>query len=85
MKILKSILLGFIVGILCLETGFLSIKETELSQIVMANSYAGIECYPAYIGQFTFRYIPLFVFQIIFSTYIYKHFCSGSIYFFREN
>lgn len=84
MKISKTILLALTLGILCLESGFLGIDKTELSQIVMVNSYAGIECYPSYIGEFTMRYIPLFVFQIFFSSYIYQHFCSASVYLFSR-
>jgi hypothetical protein len=85
MKIIKTVLIALIVGIVCIGTGFLKLENIAVSKIILSNTFAGIDYYPQYISMFTFQYMPLFAFQIFFATYIYKHFCSASIYYFSRN
>lgn len=85
MKIIKTVLIAFIVGIVCVGTGFFELEYVSLSKIILSNAFNGVDFYPQYISMFTLSYIPLFVFQVVFATYIYKHFCSASIYFFSRN
>lgn len=85
MKVVKTVLMAFIVGIVCVGTGFFELENVPLSKIMLSNAFDGIDYYPQYISMFTFQYMPLFVFQIFFATYIYKHFCSASVYYFSRN
>lgn len=85
MKIIKTVLVGLIVGIVCVGTGFLNLEYIPLSKIILSNAFDGVDYYPQYISMFTFQYMPLFIFQIFFATYIYKHFCSASVYYFSRS
>ena len=85
MKMLRNVLVALIMGILCVGTGFFDLKNVPLWKIILLNSYAGVEYYPQDIPEFTFQYMQLFFFQILFATYIYRHFQSASIYFFSRN
>ncbi len=85
MKNIKIICVALVVGIVCAGTGFFKVESVPVSRIVLFNAFNGIEYYPQYISQFTYQYIPLFAFQIIFATHIYKHFCCASVYFFSRN
>lgn len=85
MKISKTLLPAIITGMISVGVGFFDAENINLSQILLANTFAGVDYYPQYISMFTIQYIPLFVFQIFFVTYIYKHFCSASIYYFSRN
>lgn len=85
MKIMKTILAALIVGIVCLGKGFLELDQVSISEIILWNAFDGIEYYPQYISDFMFQYMPLFIFQILFSVNIYKHFCSASVYYFSRN
>lgn len=85
MKIMKTVVAALLVGIVCLGKGFLDLEHIPVSEIILWNAFDGIEYYPQYVSEFMFQYMPLFIFQILFSVYIYKHFCSASIYYFSRN
>lgn len=85
MRKMKIVLVAFVIGILSVEIGFFDLKKVSLSAIILSDSFSGVDFLPQYIPMFTLRYMPLFFFQINFSTYIYKHFCSASVYFFSRN
>ena len=85
MKVIKSILIAVVLGIVYVGIGLMKIDNIKMSEILLANTMSGVEFYPQYISTFSFEYIPIFVFQILFATNIYKHFCSASIYFFSRN
>ena len=85
MKMLKTMLIAVFVGIVCIETGLFDLKSVSLSQIILSDTFNGVDFFPQYISMFTLQYMPLFFFQIFFATYIYKHFCSASVYFFSRN
>lgn len=85
MKVIKTVLVAFIVGIVCVGTGFFELENVPLFKMILSNAFDGVDYYPQYISMFTFQYMPLFVFQIFFATHIYKHFCSASVYYFSRN
>ena len=85
MKVIKSILIAVVLGIVYVGIGLMKIDNIKMSEILLANTMSGVEFNPQYISTFSFEYIPIFVFQILFATNIYKHFCSASIYFFSRN
>lgn len=85
MKFRNTILIALIVGIFSLGTGIFEYSDTSVSQVILHSAFSGIEYYPQYVVYLSYQYMPLLIFQIVFATYIYKHFCSASIYFFSRN
>lgn len=78
-------LFGIIMGLLCFVQGSDTVKEIRFSEIVLYPAFLSAECRPEFLSQITHWYMPLLVFQIIYGVYIYRHFCSASIYFFSRN
>lgn len=85
MKIRNTILLAIIIGIFSLGTGIFAYNNTSIAQIILHSAFSGVEYYPQYVVFLSYQYMPLLIFQVIFATYIYKHFCSASVYFFSRN
>ena len=71
MKVIKSILIAVVLGIVYVGIGLMKIDNIKMSEILLANTMSGVEFYPQYISTFSFEYIPIFVFQILFATNIY--------------
>ena len=71
MKVIKSILIAVVLGIVYVGIGLMKIDNIKMSEILLANTMSGVEFYPQYISTFSFEYIPIFVFQILFVTNIY--------------
>lgn len=55
------------------------------SDIIMLTGFEYADFYPQYIPIITYWYLPLLIFQIFYGTYIYRHFCSASVYFFSRH
>lgn len=62
-----------------------NVPEITLSDIVLMTGLNGVDYYPQYLPEITYWFVPLLLFQIFFGTYIYRHFCSASVYFFSRN
>lgn len=59
---------------------------SSINEIILAYGFNATDFAPQYITLMSFWYLPLFLFHILYGTYIYKHFCSASVYFFsRKN
>lgn len=58
--------------------------EILLSDIVLAFSFSDVSIILVYLIELSIRFLPFFLFQILFGTYIYQHFCSASIYYFSR-
>lgn len=54
------------------------------SDIIITLGFGTVECYPPYFINFIYYFIPILIFQILYGTYIYRHFCSASIYYFSR-
>lgn len=55
-----------------------------LEEILLWLSYGELYCIPAYLLEMGLMMVPYILFQIFFGTYIYRHYCSASVYFFSR-
>ena len=83
MKVIKSILIAVVLGIVYVGIGLMKIDNIKMSEILLANTMSGVEFYPQYISTFSFEYIPIFVFQILFAPYT-NIFVVQAFIFFQE-
>lgn len=62
-------------------------KGTEsISNLILAYGFESVQILAPYITEMTFWYMPLLLFQILYGTFIYRHFCTAGVYFFsRKN
>ena len=60
MKVIKSILIAVVLGIVYVGIGLMKIDNIKMSEILLANTMSGVEFYPQYISTFSFEYIPIF-------------------------
>lgn len=86
---MKKYLKIFIIAIICGIMGTIKyatfLDKVSVSEIIGYFAFEGI--YPAltFLSDLTQRFIPLIFFQIFLGTYIYRHFCTASIYYFSRN
>ena len=78
-------LLGVIFGLMCFIEGSNLVATITFSDIVQYPAFLSADCMLDFLPQITHWYMPLLFFQIIYGIYIYRHFCSASIYFFSRN
>ncbi len=87
MKYLKYVILGLIMGMLfsavhlevtgSLNFSYLILKLSFLEYILTANN-------ASYFDKILLCYFPSIVFQVIAGTEIYKHYCTGAVYYFSR-
>jgi hypothetical protein len=58
--------------------------EILLSDIILQYSFSDVSIILVYLIEMSIRLLPFLLFQILFGTYIYQHFCSASIYYFSR-
>lgn len=60
--------------------------ETELllSDIILVFGFSDVEIILVYIIDLSIKLLPFFLYQIVFGTYIYQHFCSASVFYFSR-
>lgn len=64
---------------------FLSMKEhIHFSQIILTFSFYEVSFILVYLIELSLKLLPFFLFQVLFGTYIYRHFCTASIYYFTR-
>ncbi len=80
----KFLLVAFFTGFFCVINCAKNGTIKELSDIILLFGFYNVNYYPQYIMEITYWFIPLLLFQIIYGTYIYRHFCCASIYFFSR-
>lgn len=54
------------------------------SDIIISLGFGVVECIPRCIIDITYYFTPILIFQILYGTYIYRHFCSASVYYFSR-
>ena len=59
MKVIKSILIAVVLGIVYVGIGLMKIDNIKMSEILLANTMSGVEFYPQYISTFSFEYNQL--------------------------
>ncbi|MGG0717218.1 hypothetical protein ABE096_06410 [Robertmurraya massiliosenegalensis] len=59
-------------------------EEILLSDIILTFGFSEVEIILVYLIELSLKLLPLLLFQILFGTYIYQHFCTASIYYFSR-
>lgn len=85
MKKLWLCFIGVVFGLFCYIEGNDMITTLKLSEIAQYPAFLSADCRPEFLINITHWFMPLLVFQMIYGVYIYRHFCSASIYFFSRN
>lgn len=71
---------GFFCIMNCARNGTLH----TFSDMILLFGFQNVSYHPYYIVEITYWFIPLLLFQILYGTCIYRHFCCASIYFFSR-
>ena len=85
MKDKKLWIAGVVCGLICFFTGRETGTAIDLSTVVSLAAFSAADYYPVNLAVLCRWFMPLLVFQILYGTYIYQHFCSASVYFFSRN
>lgn len=80
----KSLILAIVSSFLCFLPYSLSGLSFTFSDIVLLLGFSEFQIDKIYIIYFITWYFPLLLFQIFWGTYIYRHFCSASVYYFSR-
>ena len=80
----RFLLVGAASGFFCVFNYAKNGMAQTLADIVMLFGFSSADCQLNQIMEGTYWYMPLFLFQIFYGSYIYRHFCSASIYFFSR-
>lgn len=81
---MKYLWIAVFCGIFCIVGCTKNFSEILLSEILFIPTYFDTDYYMQYIPNITFGYVPLLLFQVFYGTYIYRHFCCASIYYFSR-
>lgn len=64
---------------------FLDMKDKiNFSQIIITFGFSDVSFILVYLIDLTIKLLPFYLFQILFGTYIYQHFCTASVYYFSR-
>lgn len=80
----KYLIGGIVLGVLCVCGNMIRNDNINLSQIIFCSAMGLVDYFPTYMEQALQFFIPLLLFQILYGTYIYRHFCSAGVYFFSR-
>lgn len=58
--------------------------EIYFSEIIVTFGFSEVHFILVYLIELSLKLLPFFLFQILFGTYIYQHFCTASIYYFSR-
>lgn len=80
---MKFLWTGAVYGGLCMLS-YIGNSSIPLSDIIFLFGLKNVTYFVQYLQEITFWILPLIFFQIFYGTYIYRHFCTASIYFFSR-
>lgn len=83
-KYIPSVLIGILWGILQSLTFLNSTESVYLSDIVWKLSFPAVYFIPTSLIDMTFQMIPFFLFQAVYGIFLYRHFCTASVYYFTR-
>lgn len=87
MKYLKYAIFGIAIGILFAFIHIENFNSITYSELILKISFSEYILTPnnaSYFDKITLCYFPLIVFQVIAGTEIYRHYCTGAIYYFSR-
>ena len=72
-------------GVLCIWSMTRYMETAEAGEIVRLLGMWHMDFYPGYVPDIMFWYAPLLFFHIFYGSYIYRHFCTASVYYFSRS
>ena len=84
-KHLNTLIIATVCGMVSILGFVLRNKEVDLFSIIYFKSANGCEGYFYELPSLVEMLIPLLFFCVIYGIHVYKHFCSGSVYYFSRN
>ncbi len=81
----KLLIIGVICGVIGMIGYAVRIDNFPARDIILLFGMNDVMYYPEELEKILFRFIPLLLFQIVYGTYIYRRFCSASVYYFSRN
>lgn len=80
----KYMIVSVVTALCCYMPGEIYEESMTISQVVMNAAFGTVDIGSEYIAFISQWFLPMLVFHIIFGTYIYKKFCSASVYYFSR-
>ena len=81
---IRFLLCAALCGIMFFATRSGENNMVYASDIIISLGFGTVECFPPYFINFVYYFTPILIFQILYGTYIYRHFCSAFIYYFSR-
>lgn len=81
---MKFLLIAFVCGALSFMATAIKSDEISLNEIIFVTAFGNVEYLPYFFPTFLETYIPIMFFQFFYGTYIYRHFCTASVYYFSR-
>lgn len=75
---------GIVCGILCFTGGQLRSDSISLADVICNAAFSNTICYINDFPEVVKWFLPLLVFQLLYGVYLYRHFCSASVYYFSR-
>lgn len=80
----KLLLIGMLCGVGSGISFFSEMGAVSLNDVIKYLAFGQFEIGKGYVIFFLKQYFPYLVFQAIWGTYLYRRFCTGSIYYFSR-
>lgn len=81
---IRFLLCAVLCGIVFLGSMATPNHSIHASDIIISLGFGVVECIPRSIIDITYYFTPVLIFQILYGTYIYRHFCAASVYYFSR-
>ena len=81
---LKFLAIALVCGVLSFMATAIKSDELYLNDIILVTAFGNVEYLPYFFPTFFEAYLPLMFFQFFYGTYIYRHFCTASVYYFSR-
>lgn len=81
---IKVIIYGLLSGLLSALLNEFITEDVMLSFLIKTIAFGDFQIGFAGMHLFLLRYVPHMIFQVLWGTYLYKHFCTASVYFFSR-
>lgn len=81
---MRLLWIAVLCGVLNIYCGILDHTSISLTNIVFAMGFGEVIYYPNQISDVMYWYVPLLLFHIFYGTFLYRHFCSASVYYFSR-
>ena len=80
----KFLGVGFICGMFCMIGYAVRSESMQASNVIGLFGLSEVDYFVQYLSTILYWILPLLIFQIVFGTFVYRHFCTASVYFFSR-